>query len=139
MPKLWKSAKYFTQLSGGKEKPPAKVGKFEDLAAETTTNEKPLIFSLDDIILTDKDLNPVKWIPDNKTENRISIFCNTFSHSGPRRMIFHRKDYLNPMAKLLLILQFPNTFTGNNLGFFTQLPKDEKTEIIFLIILTGQD
>ena len=58
--KLWKSTKYFTQLSGVKDQPAAKVGKFENLVAEKTTNEKPLIISLDDIILTDKDFKSDK-------------------------------------------------------------------------------
>ncbi len=128
LPKLWKSTKYFTQLSGGKGNPPAKVGKFEDLAAETTSNDKQLIFSLDDIILTDKDLNPVKWIPDNKTENRIAIFCNTFARSGPSSNDLSSEGLFKPDGKAFIdSTNKPNTFTSNNLGFFTQLPKDEKT------------
>ena len=128
LPKLWKSSKYFTQLSGGKGNPPAKVGKFEDLAAEATTNDKPLIFSLDDIVLTDKDLNPVKWIPDNKTENRTAIFCNTFSRTGPSSNDLSSEGLFKPDGKAFIdSSNNPNTFTGNNHGFFTQLPKDEKT------------
>jgi len=127
IPKLWKSAKYFTQLSGGKGNPPAKVGKFEDLTAESTSNDKQLIFSLDDIILTDKDLNPIKWIPDSKTENRVAIFCNTFSRSGPNSNDLSSEGLFKPDGKAFIdSTNTPKTFTSNNLGFFTQLPKDEK-------------
>ncbi|HSP88346.1 MAG TPA: hypothetical protein VLN45_09450, partial [Ignavibacteriaceae bacterium] len=127
LPKLWKSAKYFTQLSGGKGNPPAKVGKFEDLAAETTTNDKQLILSLDDIVLTDKDLNPIKWIPDTKTENRIAIFCNTFARTGPNSDDLSSEGLFKPDGKAFIdSTNTPKIFTSNNLGFFTQLPKDEK-------------
>lgn len=127
IPKLWKSTKYFTQLSGGDGNPPSKVGKFEDLAAEITSNDKPLIFSLDDIILTDKDLNPIKWIPDTKTENRVAIFCNTFARSGPNSSDLSSEGLFKPDGKAFIdSTNTPNTFTSNNLGFFTQLPKDEK-------------
>ena len=124
--KLWKSTKYFTQLSGGKDQPAAKVGKFENLVAEKTTNEKPLIISLDDIILTDKDLNPINWKPNNEIENRIALFCNTFSNKGPQKNDLSSEGLYKPDGRAFIGGTIPNTFTGNNLGFFTQLPKDEK-------------
>ncbi|MGA9292895.1 MAG: OmpA family protein [Ignavibacteriaceae bacterium] len=128
IPKLWKSKNYFAKLSGGKGNPPSKVGKFEDLVSEITSNDKPLIFSLDDIILTDKDLNPIKWVPDNKPENRVSIFCNTFSHSGPNSNDLSSEGLFKPDGKAFIdSTNTPKTFTSNNLGFFTQLPADEKT------------
>ena len=127
MPVLWKSKNYFAKLSGGAGNPPTKVGKFEDLASEITSDTKPLIFSLDDIILTDKDLNPIKWIPDNKIENRISIFCNTFSHSGPNSDDLSSEGLFKPDGKAFIDGTNIKTFTSNNNGFFTQLPTDEKT------------
>ena len=127
IPKLWKSTKYFTQLSGGKVNPPAKVGKFEDLVEEITSNDKPLIFSLDDIVLIDKNLDPVKWVPDNKIENRVAIFCNTFSRSGPSSNDLSSEGLFKPDGKAFIdSTNTPKTFTNNNQGFFTQLPKDEK-------------
>ena len=127
MPVLWKSKNYFAKLSGGTGNPPSKVGKFEDLVSEVTTDDKPLVFSLDDIILTDNNLNPIKWIPDNKPENRISIFCNTFSRSGPNSTDLSSEGLFKPDGKAFINSTTVNSFTGNNNGFFTQLPKDEKT------------
>jgi len=127
LPKLWKSNKYFTQLSAGKGNPPSKVGKFEDLVTEVTANDKPLILSLDDIVLTDKDLNPIGWIPDNKTRNRTAIFCNSFSRSGPSSSNLSSEGLYKPDGRAFIGGPSPNTFNGNNLGYFTQLPQDEKT------------
>ncbi|HSD62285.1 MAG TPA: peptidoglycan-binding domain-containing protein, partial [Ignavibacteriaceae bacterium] len=127
LPVFWKSKTYFARLSGGTGNPPAKVGKFEDLSSEITSDTKPLIFSLDDIVLTDKDLNPIKWIPDNKIENRISIFCNTFSRSGPNTDDLSSEGLYKPDGKAFIDSTNIKTFTKNNNGFFTQLPADEKT------------
>lgn len=127
IPVLWKSKNYFAKLSGGTGNPPAKVGKFEDLAIETTSDTKPLLFSLDDIILTDKDLKPINWIPDNKIENRISIFCNSFSRSGPNSDDLSSEGLFKPDGKAFIDGTNIKTFTSNNNGFFTQLPTDEKT------------
>lgn len=126
IPKLWKSTKYFAKLSGGDGNPATKVGKFEELVAETTTDDKPLIISLDDIILTDNTVKPINWIPDNKVENRCAIFCNTFSRSGPSRDDLSLEGLYKPDGRAFIGAPAPKTFTGNNLGFFTQLPKDEK-------------
>ena len=127
IPKLWKSTKYFTQLSGGTGNPAVKVGKFEELVTEQTTDDKPLIFSLDDIVLTDNNLNPLNWIPDSKAENRVSIFCNTFARSGPNLNDLSSEGLYKPDGTAFIDSVNKNAFTGNKLGFFTQLPKDEKT------------
>lgn len=126
IPVLWKSKKYFTQLSGGTGNPPSRVGKFEDLVTETTTDDKPLIFSLDDLILTDKKLNPINWIPDNKILNRAAIFCNTFSRSGPNSDDLSSEGLYKPDGTAFINSTTKKSFTGNKLGFFTQMPKDEK-------------
>jgi hypothetical protein len=127
LPILWKSAKYFVKLSGGEGNPPAKVGKFEDIVIEVTSKDKPLIISLDDIVLTDNNLNPVNWIPDNNIRNRTAIFCNTFSRSGPSSNDLSSEGLYKPDGRAFTGGNTPNTFTGNNLGFFTELPQDEKT------------
>ncbi len=74
IPVLWKSSKYFTKLSGGTGAAPSKEGVFEDVVAEDTSNAKPLIISLDDIVLTDKDLKPLV-VDQNE---RVAIFSNLF-------------------------------------------------------------
>jgi hypothetical protein len=79
MPVLWKSKNYFARLSGGKDQPAAKEGLFNDLFKEQTTDDKPIIFSLDDIVLTDKDLKPISVTEDD----RVAIFSNLFG-SDPK-------------------------------------------------------
>ncbi|HLG32070.1 MAG TPA: hypothetical protein VI362_03450 [Ignavibacteriaceae bacterium] len=74
MPRVWKSKNYFAKLSGGSGNPPTKEDVFEKIATETTSDDKPIIFSLDDIVLTDKTLKPITL-----TQNdRIAIFSNLF-------------------------------------------------------------
>ena len=80
------------------------------------------------LFLQIKDLTPVKWIPDNKPENRVSIFCNTFSRSGPNSNDLSSEGLFKPDGKAFIdSTNTPKTFTGNKSGFFTQLPADEKT------------
>ena len=126
LPKLWKSSKYFCQLSGGKDQPAQKVGKFEELASEKTEDTKPLIFSLDDILLTDKDLNPLNWKPDDHLENRVVMFCNTFSRTGEQKDNLTPEGIYKPDGDAFTGGTSPVSFTSNKLGFFTQLPHDEK-------------
>ncbi|RPI73935.1 MAG: hypothetical protein EHM47_04930, partial [Ignavibacteriales bacterium] len=126
LPKLWKSTKYFTQLSGGKDASPQKMGKFEDLASEKTEDEKPLIISFDDIILTDKDLKPLSWKPDEQIENRIAVFHHSFAKSGPQKDDLSTVGLYKPDGRAFAGGSAPKAFSGNNLGYFTQLPKDEK-------------
>ena len=79
MPVLWKSKNYFAKLSGGTGNPVVKQDVFENIANETTTKDKPILFSLDDIVLTDKNLKPIVL-----TQNdRITIFSNLFG-SDPK-------------------------------------------------------
>lgn len=126
LPKMWKSSKYFCQLSGGKDQPAQKVGKFEELASEKTEDEKPLIFSLDDIILTDKNLNPLNWKPDEHLGNRIIIFSNAFARTGDQKDNLTSEGIYKPDGDAFIGGKTPHNFTSNKLGFFTQLPKDEK-------------
>jgi hypothetical protein len=53
LPTVWRSRMYFATLSGGPAPAaPAAQGFFETLANRATTDDKPLQFSLDDIVLT---------------------------------------------------------------------------------------
>ena len=119
LPPVWKSKQYFGKLSGGKDGsgkdlPPAKQGLLDSLMSETTTDEKPLMASLDDMILTDENLKPLAWMPDDKTENRIALFCNTFSKAGPG-------------SADLNVVGLYKADTGNKRSYFTVVPTVEKT------------
>jgi len=104
LPPVWKSNKYFCRHSGGTNAA-AKVGAFEDLADRATTDSQPLLFSLDDIVLTDSGLDPIAWIP---KDDRAALFSHTFS-SGTD---------LSPSG-----LYKPDT--GNDRSSYTQLPPAE--------------
>ncbi len=127
LPSLWKSSKYFARLSGGSGAAPAKVGKFEDLAADPTTNDKPLMFCLDDMILTNASLTPISWTPDAQPQNRVAIFCNTFSRSGPNSADLSAVGLYKPDGSAYIDATTLNTFNGNKLGYFTQRPTSETT------------
>jgi len=69
LPRIWKSRKYFARRADN-------TGDlFENRAAEGSGAGDPLIFSLDDIVLTDENLTPVTWDP---AKDRAAIFSNTF-------------------------------------------------------------
>lgn len=126
LPKLWKSSKYFAQLCGGKDAPSQKSGRFENLVSEKTEDEKPLIISFDDIILTDKEGKPIDWLPDDNIENRVAIFHHSFAKSGPQKDDLSSVGLYKPDGRAYAGGSAPKAFTGNNLGYFTQLPNDEK-------------
>jgi hypothetical protein len=73
LPKVWKSRGYFGWLSDAD----GEWGPYEDIAAKDTTLAKPLVISLDDMVLTKEDLAPVVS-PWDKTK-RIALFSHTFS------------------------------------------------------------
>ena len=109
LPPLWKSRNYFAKLSG--ETP----GRFETLAGKDTTDAAPLLFSLDDMVLTKENLDPVTWVP---KDDRCAIFSNTFSkkdNSGSD------DPNLSPMG-----LYKPDS--GNQRSYLSQIPQHEKTE-----------
>ncbi|HEX4949182.1 MAG TPA: hypothetical protein VFZ34_21070, partial [Blastocatellia bacterium] len=70
LPETWKSQKYWCRLSDGK----AEQGFFEKMADKKTMMQKPLIFSLDDIVLTDKDINPLSLCD----TDRVVVFYHEF-------------------------------------------------------------
>ncbi len=104
LPGNWKSRLWHVKLSGGTGAAPAREGRWEALAGEATTDARPLMFSLDDMVLTDDTHTPEAWVP----SRRCAIFSNTFTagtNLGPTGI--YKPD------------------TGNNLSFFTQLPSVE--------------
>ncbi len=88
LPQLWKSRKYFARRADN-------TGDlFEKRATEGTTAGNPLIFSLDDMVLTDDLLAPAPWDP---AKDRAAIFSNTFK-TGPNLspIGLHKSDSSNP-------------------------------------------
>ena len=74
LPVIWKSRTYFTKLDG------ASPGHFESLADNVTSDDKPFLFSLDDMVLTDASLHPLTtWTPSTDTANRVAIFHHSFA------------------------------------------------------------
>ena len=71
LPKEWRSTCYYCRLSDTA----ADQDFFEMLADKETKADKPLIFSLEDMVLTDKDLKPLAWAPGN----RVAVFSHKFA------------------------------------------------------------
>ncbi|HEY1895130.1 MAG TPA: hypothetical protein VGG62_02610 [Terracidiphilus sp.] len=79
LPEEWRSMQYFCRFSP-KE---SEQEFYEQMARKNTAQGQPLIFSLDDMVLTDKDLKPIEWrFEDTEVEanpnDRVAIFRNTF-------------------------------------------------------------
>jgi len=112
LPPIWKSRTYFCRLSGGSGAPAAREGRYEDLAGDATTDAQPLLFSLDDLVLTGPDLAPITWQPDATVPNRFALFANHFG-GGTNLTSFglYKPDGM--------------TTTANNLACFTQIPTAE--------------
>lgn len=72
LPKLWKSSNWFVRHADGD-------GRFKDVAARATTVAKPLVFCLDDIVLTDENLEPIAWVPND----RCAVFSHLFDDTDP--------------------------------------------------------
>lgn len=74
LPRLWKARNYYAALS-------ATDGEhhwYQDMAAKDTTIAKPLVFNLDDIVLTDKDC---KMLGSWNNSHGMALFVNTFDDS----------------------------------------------------------
>ena len=83
LPKEWRSTRYFCRLSDNADD----QDFFEAVYYRGFDKDYPLIFSLDDMILTDNNLNPVVWTyndPEdaNNPNDRLALFINTFQGSG---------------------------------------------------------
>ncbi len=82
LPAEWRSTHYYCRLSDK----PEDQDFYEILVEKETKKDKPLIFSLDDMVLTDETLKPVDWRyanpePAGTPNDRVAIFSHKFS--GP--------------------------------------------------------
>jgi len=127
LPQLWKSSNYFARLSGGSGAAPTEVGVFassDNLAGKTATDEQPLMFYMDDMVLTDISMNPIDWIPDTSEQNRVAIFCNTFDDTGPNSSNLSPMGLYKPDGQRQPS-QPPRT--DNKKSWFTERPQHETT------------
>jgi hypothetical protein len=74
LPEEWRSTKYYGRLAG-----PVKEKRWEQIVIEKTKLDRPLTFSLDDMVLVDKDLKPITWVPDD----RVAIISHLFDNVNP--------------------------------------------------------
>jgi hypothetical protein len=76
LPEVWKSRRYHARPSTGDG------AAFENLTSEQLSTarkpDNPLVFSLDDMVLTDENLNPLNWKP----TDRCAIFSHKFGEDG---------------------------------------------------------
>jgi hypothetical protein len=70
LPEVWKSQKYWCRLSNDQYE----KGFFENMVYQKTMLQKPLIFSLDDIILTDDQIAPISM----RETDKIVLFYHEF-------------------------------------------------------------
>jgi hypothetical protein len=75
LPKLWKSSHYFARFSSVNGVDTTKDGFYEKVAEKPTSLAQPMMFSLDDMVLTDAAIKPIAWT----AKDRVAIFKNTFS------------------------------------------------------------
>ena len=74
LPTAWNSRNYYAKLSTTA----GEFGWYEDIASKPTTKAKPLVFSLDDVVLTDENGRRLgTW--DNA--QRLAVFVHTFDDS----------------------------------------------------------
>jgi hypothetical protein len=113
LPKLWKSTKYFTTIGDRKSLAAGpKMDVYEKLASEATSFDSPLEFWLDDMVLTDQNLQPVAWVP----KHRAALFINTFHF-----------DASLGSSKEVAAAGLYNSDDADNKSSFTKLPKFETT------------
>lgn len=74
LPTDWQSRNYFAKLSDTT----GEFGWYEDVCEKPTAKDKPLVFCLDDTVLTDKDR---RRLDDWSQDDRLAIFTNTFDET----------------------------------------------------------
>lgn len=80
LPEIWKSRTYYTkQASETSGADPAK-DFFEKLVVNKTTHSRPLLFSLDDIVLFIGDNHGGIFAPFDWDGKEIAVLCNTFNN-----------------------------------------------------------
>ena len=77
LPRQWKSQNYYTRFSDGKGEFFDKAATFEAKIQASTSADKPLNFSLDDIVLTDDARHQVTL----SANDRVAIFYHRFIHA----------------------------------------------------------
>jgi hypothetical protein len=83
LPTVWKSTGYWARLSAGSpDQDPSKQGPWAEMWETGTADGTPMMFCLDDLVLTDARFEPIEWKADGTPENRIALFCNTFDKNG---------------------------------------------------------
>ncbi len=82
VPEEWRSTGQFVRLSGGTGAAPAASGDFATLAGRTTTDERPLMFQLDDMVLCNDSAGTLAVAPWGPASDRVAIFSHTFA-GGP--------------------------------------------------------
>lgn len=77
LPEVWKSTDYWVRQERSGSPNAFDEGRFQTLADRATTNDRPLIFSYDDMVMTDSDgnLTPINWSTAN---DRLAIFSHRF-------------------------------------------------------------
>jgi hypothetical protein len=75
LPVLWKSSHYLARFSNPSGIDTSKDGFYEKVADRATSLAQPMMFSLDDMVLTDAGIHPIAWT----AKDRVAIFKNTFS------------------------------------------------------------
>ncbi len=97
LPLLWKSRAYRAKLG-------AQADTFENLAAKGTSDAQPIIFSLDDVVLTDKNRKPIKWVP---KDDRVAIFSNKI-HQGIAAGLFRPDGSLKGVSQIPAVVADKN-------------------------------
>lgn len=78
LPKLWKSQTYFCQQPAEAEGSDAEKKLFESMVTKQTTLKRPLVFSLDDIVLFVGDSSGKITSSFDWDGSSLAVFCNTF-------------------------------------------------------------
>lgn len=68
LPKKWDSRNW---RCGKKEND---IGRFEEIVMEETSIEEPILFNLDDMVIVDENIEPIKW----DKGNRLTLFSLKF-------------------------------------------------------------
>lgn len=120
LPALWRSQRYFVTRGSGTASSPPPSGWAEDHLGDTTSAAEPLIFSLDDMVLTDALAQPLSWVPDDQPQNRIAVLCNAFAASGPSRDNLSHRGLYKPDGETHKEDGTLHAFSSNHRPFFTQ-------------------
>ncbi len=117
LPQVWRSTGYWARLSAGSpDQEPSKQGVWAGMWDTGTADGTPMMFCLDDLVLTDKNLKPIEWKANGADENRIALFCNTFNDqgTGPGGGTCNSWGVFNPDDELFFYSQDPTDIKDRN-------------------------